>query len=567
MRKTIILALLTLAMSACHEENFDVNQQVENVKANKGIVYPKLLESRNASTFETDWENMDGISISEDEVINFPWGSKRDANLPYTFAMDVKKEDGWKMIFHTLTKETDKNIRYIALYNQRTGFLKVLYYLDSNAYLNNGGAWELEFTAPRKYFNHTTELAIPQNLGDIKYWGCSNAVKQGTKSFKLGWNGFQIQLAYDPNITSEYTLDIDSHCMNNTSVDLFGSTESYIEGTIVTHGSSNPFSALIGDLASVFGDEAKKFIEKKLSSGEVKSNNSETATSRSASLAAGIGGAIVKDGVNKIFTKLTASFSKPTTTRSDVELTAKGEFTVTGNMTFNTSSPAQSFRADFNKSCVGELGAWNLAKQPIIYIDPRADHVADANDDLYKEYTYKMRGISRYSYDLLINPELQQHIKSQWVDIDLVRYYNASDRPTIPSMFTYGSLGANYKGFGGGLYTTDKLIYKTHMGEGSMYDDPMDDYTFYTNKEFYDTYGGPLPIVFAPNASSYEGKRFESTNLFMKFSLYLVTEFEGKRDTTISTRTFIPQIEWDPTLYDALKNVDMKDLGLYENLK
>ena len=83
----------------------------------------------------------------------------------------------------------------------------------------------------------------------------------------------------------------------------------------------------------------------------------------------------------------------------------------------------------------------------------------------------------------------------------------------------------------------------------------------------YNTYGGPLPIVFAPNVESYDDKKFNSTNLFMKFSLYLVTEFEGKRDTTVSTRTFVPQIEWDPTLYNALKDVDMRNLGHYEYLK
>ena len=47
----------------------------------------------------------------------------------------------------------------------------------------------------------------------------------------------------------------------------------------------------------------------------------------------------------------------------------------------------------------------------------------------------------------------------------------------------------------------------------------------------------------------------------------MVTEFEGKRDTTVSTRTFIPQIEWAPTLYNALKDVDMRNLGYFEYLK
>lgn len=563
MKKIIYLILVTIGMSACNDEFSEYNNTLIN--SPECIVYPMKLSQSRASSFETDWENMNQVTISESECINLPWGDIKDANMPYTFVMDIKKEDGWKMLFHTLTPEAESNMRYIALYNQRTGLLKVLYYLKTDAFANNSGAWELDFTTPRPYFNHTLELAVPQNTENVNYWGCSNAVKQGHKPFKLGWNGFQVQLAYVPNITSDYTLDIDSHCMNNIEANLLGSTQSYTQGTILTHGSTNPFTALTGDLASTFGQEAKDFLESKLDSGEVKGNN-ETGT-RSASLIAGIGGNVVKYGLNKIFSKLTASFSQPTTTRSDVELTTKGEFSITGNLSFNSNSPARSLRANFSKNYVGELGVWNLANQPIIYIDPRADHVPNTMDNQYKEYTYQMRGISRYAYDLRINPELTPYIKDQWVDIDLVRYYHASDRPQIPNIFTFGTLGSIYYGFGGGYYTTDKLIYKEHMGAGSMYDEFLDNYTFYSRMSLYNTYGGPLPIVFAPNVESYENKTFNSTNLFMKFSLYLVTEFEGKRDTTVSTRTFVPQIEWDPTLYNALKDVDMRNLGHYEYLK
>lgn len=554
MKRLALLVLLVIGISACKEENLNNNLlESKEVKVNEGVVYPLLMKSRSAFSFETNWENMDYLDISDSERIHFPWGNKSDSNMPYTFVMDIKKEDGWKMLFHTLTDDVDDNIRYIGLYNQRTGFLKILYYLRSNSFSNNGGAWNLEFTSPQQFLNHTSELAIPQNTGNLLYWGCSNGVKQGNKGFMVGWNGFQIQLAYSPNSTDNYALDISSNVLLNGKMDLLGTSKSYSQGTILTHGSTNPLSGLTSDLASVFGAEAKDFIQEKVDSGLFRSVSSR-------SLISGIGGAIVKYGANKIFSKLTASFSQPTTTRSDLEFSTTGEFNITGNISFDLTSPARSLRTYFSKNYVGEVGVWNLADQPIIYIDPRADHVPDPMDDTYKEYTYRMRGISRYAYDLQINPELQPYIKDQWVDIDLVRFYNEDDCPEIPGMFTYGNLGSNYKGFGGGLYTTDKLIYREHQQEGSMYDDPMDDYTFYSKQSFYNAYGKPLPVVFAPNVESYEGKKFDVTNLFLKFSLYLVTEFEGKRDTTISTRTFVPQVEWDPTLYNVLKDIPMEDL-------
>ena len=113
--------------------------------------------SRNVSSLDTDWENMTNIQLSANENIYFPWANNgSDSNMPYSFVMDIKKEDGWKMLFHSFTPEAESNIRYMALYNQRTGFLKVFHYLPTNVFSNNGGAWLLNFTTERPYFNHTT---------------------------------------------------------------------------------------------------------------------------------------------------------------------------------------------------------------------------------------------------------------------------------------------------------------------------------------------------------------------------------------------------------------------------
>ena len=495
------------------------------------------------------------------DPIDLPWGANADSNIPENIAEDIKKEDGWKFIHHTFNSYNPKK-RYMIFYNQRTGILKVFYHLDTNQYATQAGSWDVKFNFNQTYMNISQELALPNHLNGINYWSCTNLVQQETKGFQNGWNGFMVQLAYSQGGTTENNMDILSHALDTTTINLLGNSYNYSKGTILTHGSKNELNELVTDAASVFGKSAEQYIEKKIQTGELKNNQTE-----SRSLLSGLGGALIKWGANKIFTKLTASFNEPTTTRSDVNFSTTGEIKLTGELRKTEDTPAISLRVNLNKNLVGELGVWNLANQPIIYIDPRADHVPDPMDNQYKEYTYQMRGISRYAYDLRINPELTPYIKDQWVDIDLVRYYHANDRPQIPNIFTFGTLGSNDNGFGGGYYTTDKLIYKDHMGEGSIYDEFLDDYTFYSRMSLYNTYGGPLPIVFAPNVESYENKKFNSTNLFMKFSLYLVTEFEGKRDTTVSTRTFVPQIEWDPILYNALKDVDMRNLGHYEYLK
>ena len=562
-KQTLLYGFILIILSAC-QDNLLINETNSSaVSIQAEDIYPSSINFKakgRSLSFENNWENMDQAPTAL-VPIDLPWGIYGDGNIPEDIAEDIKKEDGWKFIYHTFNSYNPKK-RYMIFYNQRTGVLKVFYHLDTSQYETQAGSWDVKFNFDQTYMNISQELALPNHLNGINYWSCTNLVQQGTKGFQNGWNCFMVQLAYSSGNTTESNMDILSHALDTTAVNLFGNSYSHSKGTIISHGSTNELSSLVTGFADVFGKSAETYFESKKENDSLKSNNAN-----SRALLSGLGGELIKWGANKVFTKLTASFNEPTTTRADLDFSTTGELNLTGSLRKTVDTPAISARVDLNKNLVGELGVWNLANQPIIYIDPRADHVPDPMDDAYGEYTYRMRGISRYAYNLQINPELTPYIKNQWVDIDLVRYYHASDRPQIPNMFSFGTLGSNYKGFGGGYYTTDKLIYKEHMGEGSMYDEFFDDYTFYTRQSFHDTYGAPLPIVFAPNVESYEGKKFESTNLFMKFSLYLVTEFEGKRDTTVSTRTFIPQIEWDPTLYNALKDVDMRNLGYYEHLK
>ena len=56
--------------------------------------------------------------------------------------------------------------------------------------------------------------------------------------------------------------------------------------------------------------------------------------------------------------------------------------------------------------------------------------------------------------------------------------------------------------------------------------------------------------------------KYSMHNRFMKFSLYLVTDFEGKRDTTLFSRTFAPKVEWDPQLYELYKDYPFEDMTL-----
>lgn len=560
------LGMSLVGLASCQDEALVVNNTQSDAQVEEwdGVVYPS---SKNympmtrglLSQFETDWENMDEIPIPNSETgIHTPWSSKySDSNLPYDFAFDVKKEDGWKMLFHTFGVNNDR-MRYMGLYNQRTGVLKVFYYSYTDEFRNNGGTWEINFSTLQSFLNHTGELSVPIDLDKIEYWGCTNAVSAANKAFMLGWNGFQVQLAYAPNQLSNYAFDISSHCLNTADLSLFGDEYSYSEGTILTYGSSNPVSGLTSDLAAVFGNSAEEFIDKKITKGDLKKNPSNAETK---SLLGGVANAVVNYGANLIFSAFTSAFTRQTVTKSDLQFTTKGTVTTTGDLTFNSNSPAMGLRLDFNKNNIGEVGVWNLTEQPTIYMDPRADFVPNPPyDEMYHEYNYQLRGVSRYEYDLLINPELEPYIKDQWVEIDLIRYWDyehCADVPEVPEMYSFGSLGSRSRGFDGDTYKEEDLIYGEHLVTGAIYREPMA-YTIYTKYQVEPDgeYRDPEPTVYVPNTETYTEKRFNSENIFMKVSLYLVTEFEGKEETTISTRTFIPKIEWDPVICEQMEKME-----------
>lgn len=556
-----LLGIFILGMClSCSEEQIVVGQQSEEQRGYDCCVYPLSgkATTRSLSAFETNWENQRNVTLNSGALANLPWYYS-DANLPIQMAHDVKKEDGWVLILHTFSDKditSDRGMNYMLLYNQRTSILKVLYYLE-DLWLNNGGFWELTFSGvAHHFFNHTGELALPMNLNYPNYWNTSNATVAKDLAFRKGWNGFQVQLAYDTsNELAGTHLDITTRSANVLDVNLFGEFNGFSQGTLVTHGSTNPFTSLVNDVASVFGNEAGKYITDKF--GE----NDSTQT-RSVALAAGVGGAVVKWGANKILGALTAGFSKPTATVTDLSFTTRTKGDIKGTISFGGGAPSTNFRPKFSTTDLGcHLGAWNLAETPTVYVDPRAVIMPiDRGNDHY----YRLRGITGYDYELVINPDLEKYIIESRVVIEPIRYWNKPDsvlQNPIKS-FDYGSLGEAHAGVGfdDNSFNEQECIYEEkdryNNSKLKIYNDDMKS-AIYMRSGLYDHYGQRVPhTIFVPKETYYlaGNPKYNMGCRFLKISLYLTTEFDGKRETTIHTRTFASKVKWDPKLYDTYKD-------------
>ena len=548
------LYLICLLLASCQSNEIELNNIIQQKRTSdselaKGNIFPLSKEykdnsptTRNGTTFEADWENHSSVTLASGNVVNLPWSSVTDGNIPVNIAFDIKKEDGWEMIFHSFkaSEGAQNNRNYMIFHNLRTGILKTFYYLENNNYSNNTGTWNIDFTPSRYWLNHTGEVSVPTALGKVNYWASTNLISLENKGFQMGWNCFQVQLAYDPEDNTNQIFTINSNILNTTNVNLFGEEQSYSNGAILSHGSSNPLSSLSQNITSFVGKEAEKWINDKVN----KDSKENAPTSKG--IIGIVGGALIKAGVNKIFNHFTASASKITTTTSDLQFTTKGTSKVTGTFTFNGTSPILGLRIPFNKDKVGELGNWNITETPIIYMDPLGDIFGTIDLSSYngdKAFRFRYRGISKYGYNLIINPKLENHIIKKWVDCDVINYGNKSNKtPTNPfSNFDYGELGRTYSMMYDGRY---KYIFDYKDGDYIRIDSLRPSLTA------YNFYYGPLSPILLPKADTYEDFYFDATKIFLRMTINMITEFEGIRDTTISTHTYIPRIEWDPKLYD-----------------
>lgn len=552
-----VASLYLLALvSSCSDDQMSVSNADMEIKTEQmaveetGIIYPHSMEFKNSLTksgedgFETNWENLQEITLTNIGPVSLPWNETGGASIPFDIRKDIKKEDGWKMLLHTLTDKSVNVDKYIVFYNQRTGIMKVFYYSD-NKIPNNSAKWTLKFVGNQTWLNWGVDVAIPTNLGMLQSWTSTNAVQDEAKGIVNGWNCFQITLAYNPNNVSGQYMEILCGSDNTSIAHFFASTYAYSNGTIMTYGSTNKSSTPINkNVGTIIGQDAENYI----------ANNVVSSSTRV------ISPDLIKKAA-KIVGKLTGLLNKkPSVTKSDLEITTRGNFEVTGTLT--TPSSNTSLGTPFTEDKVGKIGSWNLRNQPTVYLNPLADYDPSQPVTDLKERTYHLRGITKCDYDLVINPDLQSHIKKQWVEIDFVKYWQSSSSasqesfiPERPSCYTnFGSLGSSASGFQTSIYESNILSGSYNEGK-AIIDFDWTKQRFTLQSSYQAQIGYDANVVFIPNATVYGTAKVCYENLFMRLSLYTVTEFEGKEETTISTRTFLPKYEWDPDMYNKYKNL------------
>lgn len=544
------LALAVLLLSGCSDEipipTNDITKKTEI----------RCVTTRSIASFEDDWENIDMVKLDNMEnPIYMPWSSYGSVNFTKTVGKDIKKRDGWILLRHSFNSNEHSDLKqpYMIFYNLATGDLKYFTCLLETPLKHSSTFWQLTFNDPQGLMNSHDRVCSPMShqFGltgtDDSTWTYTLEDRPPvTPHIKYGWNVLVIpNLVYDSNCPKDLEVVLQTRASDVTYGLMEGSSYGNINGQIYSYQGSNPFSILKQGVATFSGDSAEEFVNKFLSGG---TNNTKSGT-----LLGVVIGSLIKTGANMILDKLFGAFDKTDTIVSDVRLTTHSDIVMSNKEVTPTEDGNIIRRLNLGKNAIGkELGTWNLTENPTVYVHPVGVLCAvplgvDGGDC---SYLFKN---SRAVCNVSINPDLLPHVLSYKVTCEPVRYYTKTSRGNDMVPYTsvvssdFGSLGklnANSSG------TQKNILYQDANYE--IWKNETYKATYYGIWNRYGKNPGRVPVYkyfFAPGNDNikYGGKfGVDPQNAFVKVTMEMEVEFEGKVFTCVETRTYRAKFEWDP---------------------
>lgn len=238
--------------------------------------------------FATDWENLDKVTIYTNhqyESVYTPWNKTyTSSTIPLDISRDVRKKDGWEMVFSTLGDPNIMDANYFGLYNKYLGIFRIFYYITDAT----GNGSELSFattmgsaTKPKTKTPFFNSLAYGIPMNKASEVQLSTNITGSNKSFftystpytisgvggntlTRGWGAFDLNMsAYTGDASllqgSNESLTIECSTINNTNISLSGSLSANIAGEFtqpyaVSSSSGNGLSSTLASMGTFLGD-------------------------------------------------------------------------------------------------------------------------------------------------------------------------------------------------------------------------------------------------------------------------------------------------------------------------
>lgn len=408
--KLFYLGLAFIPLMSCTDSlnvKEESNLSLPAVNGQSAVYYPKSSVSR-SSISNGYWEDWHTITLNSGDPAIVPWEIGASTSIPKDIRSDIKAENGWEIIAHTINtsdKKQDVGLNYIIFYNKFTGILKGFYYLE-DAILQNTGIWELIFEQPCSFLAFSPSLIKFSDDKSTRRIYLSNITNDESKGFSLGWNCFQTELAYDPDFT-DGTLQIIPYSLNYSKFTFTGQFESSTEGTIISTTSSNILDSGINEVATSVGEQSEEWVSKAIKTKNVFKKIGDTLIKGA--------GSIFTSGISSLLGSFVGGFNQQHETVQSVELKTTGNLEIEGSSSSVATGAIHPLTMSLSVDKVGKLGIWSLKRAPYLWIDPYAIHYKQDNSDPRKQY-YRIPPPSvniTELYDIVeINPDILPYIEN-----------------------------------------------------------------------------------------------------------------------------------------------------------
>lgn len=450
MKKLILLTSLVLACLAqsCSDEQVptepikkNLTRSEENVRVS--VTNPDLI---------SDWENIETIVLNssskrQPKTVTAPWKDGGSVNLPDEFVKDIRKNDGWEMLFHTFKDYgVDSGQNYMCFYNLFTGMLKIFYYCEDNGNGSTLSFWDMHSDSPMKIFDSPSFFSLADNqLTANKKLTFTNATIDGNgkiTGLSKGWNGFSYQVSRYSSESLDCPIYIQPVNKNVTQYNFGGKVNGSIQGTIKTVTSTDK-SITAGEKNLVEGIINKTGKDASALMNALKNANEKEWGRKFGDKAQDILSSIVDNdifkalnsGLKLLFGRSTASthYSK-----SDVylELFQNLEITGTSDIEFTSGAPNVKFNlkdvlegtnpdnhtliVNNGGASVSHLGTWTLKKCPKVYyyrtvqVHPTSytiTHYPEDRVEVYGTLDAPSFWHNAYEFEIEINPDIRKYVK------------------------------------------------------------------------------------------------------------------------------------------------------------
>ena len=342
-----------LLATACSSPKIDLqeNEQSQLLQGAISRALAPIVESKSNPELFENWENVSSVNLNGGGIIDVPWVDVpgNNMNIPDMFRFDIKKEDSWEILYHTLIDEKSYEPNYILFYNRKAGILKGFYY-NLNNENNQNFYWVLEASEP-SYYIPTNTLA--QNYQKNKFVTTTNVVAHNSIEevghLNAGWNAFSFELPYGYGENSNLKVSIYGYNEEKSDIKLKGQFTGVVNipigatdngGILSSLGKfTKSISSVLSAYSGRYGFIGNAAVSKILSSGANKASSA-----------------------SKFFQSSSSLFSETKTI--NLQGTINGRMELTGSSTITKSGLVKSINnVPLTKD---KIGLWTM-REPTLY--------------------------------------------------------------------------------------------------------------------------------------------------------------------------------------------------------